>query len=34
MFAWADELAVAGDELEVCIFSAQAGLGDSQWVPG
>jgi hypothetical protein len=33
MFRWADELAVAADELEVCIFSAQAGLGESQWSP-
>jgi hypothetical protein len=31
MFGWADELAVAADELEACIFSAQAGLVASQW---
>ena len=31
MFDWADELAVAAGELEACIFSAQAGLGASQW---
>ena len=30
MFGWADELALAADELELCILSAQAGgLGDS-----
>jgi hypothetical protein len=35
MFGWADELALAADELELRIFSAQAGgLGDSQWAPG
>ena len=34
MFGWADELGVAADELEHCIFSAQAGLGESQWAPG
>jgi thermostable 8-oxoguanine DNA glycosylase len=33
MFGWADELALAADELEVCIFSAQARLGDGQWAP-
>jgi hypothetical protein len=33
MFCWADELAAATDELEICIFSAQAGLGESQWSP-
>ncbi len=33
MFRWADELALAADELEVCIFSAQARLGDGQWAP-
>jgi hypothetical protein len=33
MFVWADELALAPDELEVCIFSRQAGLGGSQWAP-
>jgi len=32
MFGWADELAVAADELEVCIFSKQARLV-SQWAP-
>jgi hypothetical protein len=31
MFAWADELGVAADELEACIFSAQAVLVGSQW---
>jgi len=25
MFGWADELALAADELELCIFSTQAG---------
>jgi hypothetical protein len=30
MFAWADERTVAADELEACIFSAQAGLVASQ----
>jgi 8-oxoguanine DNA glycosylase-like protein len=35
MFGWADELALAADELELCIFSTQAGgVGDSQWAPG
>ncbi len=34
MFGWADELGVAPDELEVCIFSGQASLTDSQWAPG
>jgi Putative 8-oxoguanine DNA glycosylase OGG-like protein len=35
MFGWADELALAAGELELCIFSTQAGgLGDSQWAPG
>jgi hypothetical protein len=33
MFGWADELALTADELEFCIFSAQAGLGESQWAP-
>ena len=33
MFGWADELALAADELENCIFSRQAALGDSQWAP-
>ena len=28
---WADELALAADHLEVCIFSARARLGDTQW---
>jgi hypothetical protein len=31
MVGWADELALAADQLEVCIFSAQARLGDTQW---
>jgi hypothetical protein len=31
MAGWAGELALAADELEVCIFSARARLGDSQW---
>jgi hypothetical protein len=31
MAGWADELALAADQLEVCIFSLQARLGDSQW---
>jgi hypothetical protein len=31
MFAWADELGVAADELEACIFSEQAELVGSQW---
>jgi Putative 8-oxoguanine DNA glycosylase OGG-like protein len=31
MVGWAGELALAADELEVCIFSAQARLGDTQW---
>jgi hypothetical protein len=31
MYGWADELAVASDELEMCIFSEQAGLAGSQW---
>lgn len=34
MVGWADELAAAADELEVCIFSAQARLGNTQWAPG
>ena len=33
MFGWADELALTADELEFCIFSTQAGLGESQWAP-
>jgi thermostable 8-oxoguanine DNA glycosylase len=33
MFGWADELGLAADELELCIFSTQAGLGESQWAP-
>ena len=32
-FDWADELDLAADELESCIFSKQAGLGDGQWAP-
>jgi len=31
MFGWADELGVAADELEACIFSEQAMLAGSQW---
>jgi len=31
MVGWADVLALAADQLEVCIFSAQARLGDTQW---
>jgi hypothetical protein len=31
MAGWADELALAADQLEVCIFSLQARLGDTQW---
>jgi len=31
MYGWADELAVASDELEMCIFCEQAGLAGSQW---
>jgi hypothetical protein len=31
MYGWAGDLAVAADELEMCIFSEQAGLADSQW---
>ena len=31
MYSWADELAVASDELEMCIFSEQPGLTGSQW---
>jgi hypothetical protein len=31
MFGWAEELDVAADELEACIFSEQAGLVSSQW---
>jgi hypothetical protein len=31
MAGWADELALAADQLEVSIFSTQARLGDSQW---
>jgi hypothetical protein len=31
MAGWAGELALAADELEVCIFSARTRLGDSQW---
>jgi hypothetical protein len=32
-FSWADDLALTADELEFCIFSAQAGLGQSQRAP-
>jgi 8-oxoguanine DNA glycosylase-like protein len=31
MVGWAGVLARAADQLEVCIFSAQARLGDTQW---
>jgi hypothetical protein len=31
MYAWAGELAIAADELEMCIFSEQARLAGSQW---
>ena len=31
MVGWVGELVLAADELEVCIFSAQARLGDAQW---
>jgi hypothetical protein len=31
MFGWADELDMAADELESCIFAEQAGLSGSQW---
>ena len=31
MYAWADQLGVAADELEACVFSEQAGLAGSQW---
>jgi hypothetical protein len=34
MFGWADELDTAADELEACIFLAQAGLVSSQWASG
>jgi hypothetical protein len=34
MAGWAGELALAADELEVCMFSAQARLGDTQWAFG
>jgi hypothetical protein len=34
MAGWAGQLAFAADELEVCIFSAQARLGDTQWAFG
>lgn len=33
MFGWADELGLAADELELCIFSTQARVGESQWAP-
>jgi len=33
MFGWADELALTADELESCIFSAEAEFGQSQWAP-
>lgn len=31
MSGWADELSVATDELEVCIFSAEARKAGGQW---
>jgi hypothetical protein len=31
MYGWAGELAVAADELEMCIFCEQATLAGSQW---
>jgi hypothetical protein len=31
MFLWADEMAVAADELEACIFSEQSEVVGSQW---
>ena len=31
MYGWAGELAVASDELEMCIFSEQSGQAGSQW---
>jgi 8-oxoguanine DNA glycosylase-like protein len=31
MYGWADELAMAPDELEMCIFCEQAGLAGGQW---
>jgi hypothetical protein len=31
MAGWAGELALAADQLEACIFSAQARLGGTQW---
>ena len=31
MYGWAGELAVAADELEMCIFCEQAALAGSQW---
>ena len=31
MYGWAGELALASDELEMCIFSEQAALAGSQW---
>ncbi len=33
MFGWADELDVAADELEGCIFAQQARLDGGQWAP-
>ena len=33
IFGWADELALAADELELCIFSTQAPRDGSQWSP-
>jgi hypothetical protein len=34
MYQWADELAVAADDLEACIFSEQALITGSQWAAG
>jgi hypothetical protein len=31
MVGWAAARALAADELEACIFSAQGRLGDTQW---
>lgn len=31
MYAWAGEMAIAADDLEMCIFSEQARLAGSQW---
>jgi hypothetical protein len=34
MFSWAEDLDLAPDELEACVFSEQAGLLRNQWTPG